>query len=202
MVCFATAIPSGAMNSPAPHKSDNAIRLVVVTNGEQLLHAYAVRSICFMEETGLAAKRAFDGNDFQAMHIVAYADEEPVGATRIRWFNGFAKIERTAFRQAYRSVRTLKQTADFIFGHVAQKGYGKLLTLAKPKYAAVWVRMLGFREIIDRPAIFSGDGEQFVELIKDLSIPSDAISIDTDPNVLFRVEGAWHVPSAFEAGEV
>jgi hypothetical protein len=80
------------MNSPAPHRTDNAIRLVVVTNSEQLLHAYAVRSICFMEETGLAAKRAFDGNDFQATHIVAYADEEPIGATRIRWFNGFAKI--------------------------------------------------------------------------------------------------------------
>jgi hypothetical protein len=98
------------MSVPPAHKSDNTIRLVVVTNSEQLLHAYAVRSICFMEETGLAARRAFDGNDFQATHIVAYADDEPVGATRIRWFNGFAKIERTAFRKAYRSVRTLKQT--------------------------------------------------------------------------------------------
>jgi hypothetical protein len=186
------------MNSPAPHRTDNAIRLVVVTNSEQLLHAYAVRSICFMEETGLAAKRAFDGNDFQATHIVAYADEEPIGATRIRWFNGFAKIERTAFRQSHRSARTLKQTADFIFGHVAQKGYDKLLTLAKSKYAPVWVRVLGFREIRDRPAIFSGDGEQFVELIKDLTIPTDAISIETDANILFRVEGAWQVASAFE----
>jgi hypothetical protein len=189
------------MSSPAAHKSDNATRLVVVTNSEQLLHAYAVRSICFMEETGLAARRAFDGNDFQATHIVAYADDEPIGATRIRWFNGFAKIERTAFRQAYRSVRILKQTADFIFGHVSQKGYSKLVTLAKPKYATVWVRVLGFRHVMDRPPVFAGDGERFVELVKDLSIPADAISIDTDPNVLFRVEGAWHVPSAFEGGD-
>jgi hypothetical protein len=155
-----------------------------------------------MEETGLAARRAFDGNDFQATHIVAYADDEPVGATRIRWFNGFAKIERTAFRKAYRSVRTLKQTADFIFGHVAQKGYSKLLTLAKPDYAVVWIRVLGFRRIADRPPVFAGDGEPFVELIKELKAPADAISIDTDANVLFRVEGFWHVPSAFEAGEV
>jgi hypothetical protein len=190
------------MSVPPAHKSDNTIRLVVVTNSEQLLHAYAVRSICFMEETGLAARRAFDGNDFQATHIVAYADDEPVGATRIRWFNGFAKIERTAFRKAYRSVRTLKQTADFIFGHVAQKGYSKLLTLAKPDYAVVWIRVLGFRRIADRPPVFAGDGEPFVELIKELKAPADAISIDTDANVLFRVEGFWHVPSAFEAGEV
>jgi hypothetical protein len=73
------------------------IRTVVVTNAEQLSHAYAVRSICFMEETGLTAYQAFDGNDFQATHIVVYAGEEPIGAARLRWFNGFAKIERTAF---------------------------------------------------------------------------------------------------------
>jgi hypothetical protein len=54
-----------------------------------------------------------------------------------------------------------------------------------------------------RPApVFAGDGEPFVELIKELKAPADAISIDTDANVLFRVEGFWHVPSAFEAGEV
>jgi hypothetical protein len=195
-----SAIQSEKMSGPA-HKSDNTIRIVIVTNSEQLLHAYAVRSICFMEETGLAARRAFDGNDFQATHIVIYADNEPVGASRIRWFNGFAKIERTGFRQAYRNVRILKQTADFIFEHVARKGYSKVVTLAKPKYAAIWVRMLGFRQVMDRPPTVSADGEPFLELIKDLSAPADAISIDTDPNVLFRVEGSWHVPSAFEGGD-
>jgi hypothetical protein len=125
------------MSGPTIHKSDNAIRVVVVTNGEQLLHAYAVRSICFMEETGLPARRAFDGNDFQASHFVIYCEDEPIGATRIRWFNGFAKIERTGLRQAYRNARILKQTAEFIFEHVARKGYSKLVTLAQPKYAAM-----------------------------------------------------------------
>ncbi len=50
-----------------------------------------------------------------------------------------------------------------------------------------------------RPPTLSGDGEPFLELVKDLSPAADAISLDTDPNVLLRVEGAWHVPSAFEA---
>jgi hypothetical protein len=98
-------------------------------------------------------------------------------------------------------VRVLKQTADFIFAHVARKGYSRLITLAQPKYAAVWVRVLGFREVGDRAPVLSRDGEPFLELIKDLSTPADAISISTEPNVLLRVEGAWHVPSAFEGGE-
>jgi hypothetical protein len=188
------------MSGPIAHKSDNMTRAVIVTNSEQLLHAYAVRSICFMEETGLPARRAFDGNDFQATHVVVYADEEPVGAARIRWFNGFAKIERTAFRQAYRNPRTLKQAAEFIFEHAARKGYAKAVTLAKPQYAAVWVRLLGFRQVTHRPPTLSGEGEPFLELVKDLATPSDAISIETDPKVLLRVEGAWHIPSPFEAG--
>jgi hypothetical protein len=189
------------MSGLTVHKSDDATRIVVVTNNEQLLHAYAVRSICFMEESGLPARRAFDGNDFQATHVVVYAQDEPIGAARVRWFNGFAKIERTAFRRAYRNPRLLKQAADFIFDHAARKGYSKALTLAKPQYAAVWVRLLGFREVAHRPPTLSGDGEPFLELVKDLAPPADAISIDTDPNVLLRVEGAWHVPSAFEMGE-
>jgi hypothetical protein len=186
------------MNGGAPNKPE-ATRVAVVTNSEQLLHAYAVRSICFMEETGLTARRAFDGNDFQATHVVVYAGDEPVGAARIRWFNGFAKIERTAFRKAWRNPRVLKQAADFIFDHAARKGYPKAITLAKPQYAMVWIRLLGFRQVPGRPPSLSGEGEPFVELVKDLAPAADAISIDTDPNVLFRVEGSWHVPSPFES---
>jgi hypothetical protein len=189
------------MSAPPSHKSANAIRIGVVTNSEQLLHAQAVRSICFMEETGLPARRAFDGNDFQATHIIMYYGDEPIGSSRLRWFNGFAKIERTCIRKAYRSARVLKQTADFIFDHVARKGYSKLVTLSQPKYAEVWIRVLGFRQRNDRAPTLSGDGEPFLELIKDLSAPLDAISIDTDPGVLLRVEGSWHLPSAFEGGE-
>jgi len=34
-------------------RSDNEIDIQVVTTAEQFMHAIAVRSICFMEETGL-----------------------------------------------------------------------------------------------------------------------------------------------------
>jgi hypothetical protein len=41
----------------------NQIRTEVVTTYQQLLHAYAIRSICFMEEHGVKAQQAFEGND-------------------------------------------------------------------------------------------------------------------------------------------
>src|ERR1051326_1324103 len=91
---------------PAPRH--NQIRTEVVTTYEQLLHAYAIRSICFMEEHGVKAQQTFDGNDYQATHMIVYVGDEPVGTLRIRWFKDFAKIERSSFRQAYRDMRVLK----------------------------------------------------------------------------------------------
>jgi hypothetical protein len=175
----------------------SGIRTVVVTNAEQLSHAYAVRSICFMEETGLTAYQAFDGNDFQATHIVVYAGDEPIGAARLRWFNGFAKIERTAFRKAYRSARTLRICADFVFAHVARKGYSRLITHASEKYARVWVKVLGFEEVAEKALVHAEGQEPHKELVKRLNVPNDAITSETPSHVLFRIEGSWHSPSTF-----
>src|ERR1700709_993432 len=98
--------------------SHNQIRAEVVTTYEQLLHAYAIRGICFMEEHNVKAQQTFDGNDYQATHIIAYAGDEPIGTLRIRWFRDFAKFERTSFRKAYRNTQTLRALSFFVFDHV------------------------------------------------------------------------------------
>ena len=179
----------------------NSIRVEIVTTMEQLQHAYAIRAICFMEDTGLVAGHAFDGNDLQATHIIIYSGEEPIGALRIRWFNDFAKIERSAFRKAYRNPRHLKTAAEFVFKHIARKGYSRVITHASPLYARLWRSLLGFKQVADKPpAFYAGHDEPFVELIKELDVPENAITLATDPAVLFRTEGEWDYASKYEAG--
>ena len=168
----------------------NTLHMKVVTTADQMTHAMAVRAICFMEDTGLSAGQTFDGNDFQA--------DEPIGTTRLRWFSGFAKIERTAFRKDYRSARILKLCSDFIFDHVARKGYTRLITHAPPHYARVWERVLGFEPVPGRPSVAVGSLEPHVELVKHLVPPADAITSQTDPRILTRIEGAWGAPSPLE----
>ena len=172
------------------------ISVVVVANGEQLRDAYAIRSICFMEENGLAAGQAFDGNDFQATHIAVYLRDEPIGATRLRWFSDFAKIERTAIRPAYRNARVLRTCAEFVFSHVARKGYSRLLTHASERHARLWIRLLGF-ERVDKPPVTGAALEPHVELIRHLTVPNDAVTLTSPASILFRVEGAWDAPSTF-----
>jgi hypothetical protein len=179
--------------------SGNDIRVMVVTSAEQFMHALAIRAICFMEDTGLTAAQAIDGNDYQATHIVVYDDQEPIGAARIRWFRDFAKIERTAFRRAYRNPRILKRSAEFIFDHVSRKGYQVLVTHAEPKYARLWKMLLGFEQVLGRPSVVTEGHEPYLELVRKLSPPPDAITLQSPPTLLFRIEGQWDTPGAFES---
>ena len=178
----------------------NQIRCEVVTTYEQLLHAYAIRSICFIEEHGDSARQQFDGNDYQATHMIVYAGDEPIGTQRIRWFKDFAKIERTAFRAAYRNSHVMKACSYFVFEHIARKGYSKVITHAQPKYARMWRIILGFKNAEGKaPFYFDGHAEPYIELVKELTPPENAISLRTDTAVMFRIEGSWDAPSAFEA---
>ena len=54
------------MSEKIVDRNDNNIRVQVVTSAEQFMHAIAIRAICFMEDTGLTADQAIDGNDYQA----------------------------------------------------------------------------------------------------------------------------------------
>jgi hypothetical protein len=177
----------------------NQIRCEVVTTFEQMQHAYAIRAICFMEEHGVKALQAFDGNDYQATHMIVYAGDEPIGALRIRWFKDFAKIERMAFREAYRNTHILKAFVYFVFEHIARKGYDKVIAHAQPKYARLWRMVFGFKKVDGKaPFYFDGHPEPYTELVKELTPPENAISVRTNPAVMFRTEGFWDAPSEFE----
>jgi hypothetical protein len=185
----------------SPIKGHNSVRCQIVSNYEQLLHAQAVRSICFLEEHGMRASLIFDGNDWQATHIVVYDGDEPVGTVRIRWFHDFAQFERTSFRKAWRNSHVIKACADFAFEHVARKGFDRVITHASPLYARLWRMLLGFRPVEGKePFVLEGHPEPYVELVKDLPRAANVITESTDARVLFRVEGAWDIPSGHEAG--
>lgn len=176
----------------------NSVRVELVDNQEKLTHALAIRAICFLEEEGLNVGLALDANDFHSTHIIVYSGAEPIGALRIRWFKDFAKIERSGMRKAYRSPRNIKMAGEFAFEHIARKGFTRVITHAKPRYAKLWMALMGFKESGKPPATYHGHLEPYIELIRDLDPPDDAIGLDTAANVLFRAEGRWDAASDLE----
>ncbi|MFO1246842.1 MAG: hypothetical protein U1E93_01175 [Alphaproteobacteria bacterium] len=175
----------------------NSIRVEIASSVEQLVQVFALRATTFWEENKYPYDLAFDKNDFQATHFITYMGDEPIGAVRVRWFKDFAKLERTAFRTAYRNIPTIKILADFVFAHVARKGYTQVITHAAPLYARLWRTHFGFRAVNKAPAVYQG--EKFVELIRQLDAPADVVDLSSDVTVLFRTEGSWDAPGKYEA---
>ncbi|MGE0231836.1 MAG: hypothetical protein AB7O39_09710 [Flavobacteriaceae bacterium] len=182
-------------------KRNAKLEVKLVTNHEQLLHAYAVRAICFMDEHGVTARQVYDGNDYQATHVIVYENDEPVGTVRVRWFREFAKFERASFLPQHRNPWVIKTCANFVFEHCARKGFDTVITHATPRPALLWRRLLGF-EVADKPKFtFIGHEGDYVELIKRLEPASNAINLKTDIATLFRIEGEWDEQSSFEANQ-
>ena len=180
---------------------NNDIRVQVVTTAEQLMHAIAIRAICCSEDSGLATQQAIDADDYQATHILAYVKQEPIGATRLRWFRDFAKIERTTFRPAYRNTRILRRCSDFVFEYVAKKGYRLLVTHSEPQAAQIWQRVCGFERAAGRPLVVAESHEPYVELIKRLPPSPDTSIFEAHPKTLFRIEGQSNKISVFETSD-
>ncbi|WP_181686092.1 GNAT family N-acetyltransferase [Halorhabdus salina] len=65
--------------------------------------AYEVRFAVFVEEQGVDPDIEIDEHEDEAVHFVAYADDDPVGAARLREPEaGLGKIERLAVLESHR----------------------------------------------------------------------------------------------------
>jgi hypothetical protein len=117
-----------------------------------------------------------------------------------RDFDGFAILPKSSGPVSVRprNIRILKRTGEVIFRHVAMKGYQLLVTHAEPKYASLWERMLGFERVEGRPTVVTEGHEPYIELVRRIPPVPEAITLQADPKVLFRVEGQWDQPGAFE----
>lgn len=180
-------------------QNSDTIHFAIGSNPRVSADAAAIRTIVYVEEQGMERNLAFDGNDELCTHVVVYKGEEPVGAIRVRFFCQFAKLERMAIRKEHRSTRLLKQFLDFVLSHIARKGYPVVMTHAAPEYARLWCKLYGFYIVENKlPVYFNGHDTPYLELRRDLAVPDNAITLNTDVATLYRIEGQWDKTGEFE----
>ena len=69
-----------------------------------LAPAFVVREAVFVREQAVSRRIEYDGHDREAVHVLAFADDTPVGTARIRLpTSSTAKFERLAVLKAYRN---------------------------------------------------------------------------------------------------
>lgn len=97
----------------------------IVADEAERAKAYAVRSIVFVEEQACPYDLEFDEFDAAAIHIIGETDGEPFAVGRIRFVDGYAKLERIALRQAYRKGGLGHKLIEFMIGVAQQHGYSR-----------------------------------------------------------------------------
>ena len=171
----------------------------VVRTLNDLMQVQTVRSLVYMGDQACPYDEEFDGNDLAgATHLLLRYGREPVGVVRMRWFGGFAKMERLAIRKEHRGGPGLLTLSRAAFDLAARKGYRRLMGHAQVRGEAFWKRYFKGRPRAGR-ARFSFSDYDYVEMEFDLVPPANAIGLETDPYVLLRPEGDWDRPGILES---
>jgi predicted GNAT family N-acyltransferase len=174
----------------------NDLRVDVVRDLNDFMKVIAIRASVFLAEQDCPYDEEFDQNDLCATHLVAYLRGEPVGTLRIRWFAGFAKIERVCIMKHVRGgalVRLLIETAVELIG---RKGYVHVIGYIQKRLVPFW-KQLGFNPREDREGFRFSDYE-YVECERTLAVRADGLTVDSDPYVVMRPEGDWDRESVLD----
>lgn len=181
--------------------TESAITITVARTLEDFVRVATVRSAVYIGEQQCPYEEEFDGNDLVGINLLGYSGGEPVGCLRIRCFAGFAKLERLAVRKEFRSLRlgTLLMKAGVEL--CRDKGYRTIYGRAEKNLLDYYVAM-GWRPYQGgrRRVVFSD--HEYVEIVFEADPPPTAITLKSDPYVLMRPEGRWHVPGILERSAI
>ncbi|MBA2588648.1 MAG: GNAT family N-acetyltransferase [Alphaproteobacteria bacterium] len=156
----------------------------------------AIRNSVYIGEQECPYDEEYDGNDLSATHLLAYIGDEPVGCLRVRFFAGFVKFERMAIRKEFRRSRTAFLLSQAGLALARKKGYRLAYAHSQTRLIDFWSRF-GFRPLEGSKKFIFSDFE-YVEVVADLEPDPEAVTIGTDPYVLIRPEGRWHVAGILE----
>jgi predicted GNAT family N-acyltransferase len=172
------------------------INVTVARELSEMMKVFSVRSATYIAEQCCHYEEEFDGNDFCATHFLGTVNGDAAGCIRVRYFAGFAKIERLAVRREYRKSTLAFELARAAVLHIRQKGYTRIYGHSRLDLLRFW-KMFGFRERVDgRPFGFAN--VRYVEIVGDLEPLPEAITLATHPLVIVRPEGEWSRPGPLD----
>ena len=173
-----------------------ATSIRVASSLSDLMQVVAIRGSVYLSEQSCPYDEEFDGNDFCAMHLIGSVDREPAGCVRLRFFADFVKLERLAVRHEFRGTSLALDMCRVAKELARLKGYTRIYGHVQPRLIAFWKR-LGARPMEARgPLVFSDFS--YTEMLVETEPHPQALSLDSDPYVLIRPEGAWDRPGPLE----
>jgi predicted GNAT family N-acyltransferase len=183
-------------DSYVPGQAADLVSVTVARNLDDMMRATAIRNAVYIGEQQCPYDEEYDGNDLSGTHLLAYLGDEPVGCMRLRFFADFAKIERLAIRKEFRKSRAAFQLVWAALALCQKKGYRKVVAHSQVRLVNFWKRF-GFLQLEGSKEFVFSDFD-YVEMVANIERTPDAITIGTDPYVVIRPEGRWHIPGVLE----
>ncbi len=186
-----------ASRSAAPRNDTPALTIKIVESEEDRLKAMLIRAIVYMHGQQCPFREEFDLNDHTATQIIGLInDAEPVLTARIRYFNGFAKLERLAIREEYRGRGYGHQLLAFLLSICRQKGFSRFYLHAQARLQPFY-EGYGFRAVGGE---FSFSEHGYVEMTLDERehFPQPSLNIGSRPMALNRPENSMNSAGPLE----
>ncbi len=124
------------------YKEDGNVRgsysVKIARDFEDMAKMMAIRSSAYFSDPEHIYRKHFDGNDFSATHLIGHVGDEPVATVRIRYFAGFARVERLAVRPTHRKSRIAFRIVKAAFAFCRDKGYRRLSGVAREEMVPFW----------------------------------------------------------------
>lgn len=121
------------------------ITKVVQTPKEQE-DAFFIRKVVFVEEQHVPTDLEYDEFERTAIHFVTYDEDKPVGAGRLRFVDGVAKVERICILPSYRGKSVGRRLMETIEQEAHKQGYNTFKLNAQVQ-AMPFYEKLGYTNI-------------------------------------------------------
>jgi hypothetical protein len=115
----------------------------------------------------------------------------------VRWFAGFAKIERSTILPAYRGTPALRVLMAEVCEVISRKGYRMALAQIQTRLWPVWNRVFRCRIVPERPHFAFSDFD-YCEMEIPIAPHPLALTIRADPLQVIRPEGRWDEPGVLD----
>lgn len=161
------------------------ITIKLASTSDELMQCYMLRAAVFIGEQACPYWEEYDGNDYSASHLMLYVDGEPAASMRVRWFAGFAKLERAVILKRYRSYGLFIPFVEWAKEFCRKKGYPKAYLHGQKRLWEIFERD-GFYRVGET---FHFSDHEYGAFVCDLEVDEKTQpTVLTDPMVLNRPE--------------
>lgn len=124
------------------------MNVVLATTEKEKQDAFSVRRTVFVDEQQVPEEEEIDQYEDDCAHFVLYNGEEPQGAGRFRFVDGYGKVERICVLKETRGTGSGKAIMNKIEEYAKEQGAAKLKLNAQV-HAIPFYAGLGYEVVSD-----------------------------------------------------